>query len=95
MNNLSDRVKGIIFITFSAFGFAGMSAFVKLAGDLPSFQKTFFRNLVSCIIALAFIIKNKESFFGKKDSQKLLILRSTLGTIGIVLNYYSIDKLIL
>lgn len=95
MNNLSDRVKGIIFITFSAFGFAGMSAFVKLAGDLPSFQKTFFRNLVSCIIALIFIIKNKESFFGKKDSQKLLILRSTLGTIGIVLNYYSIDKLIL
>ena len=95
MNNLSDRVKGIIFITFSAFGFAAMSAFVKLAGDLPSFQKTFFRNLVSCIIALAFIIKNKESFFGKKDSQKLLILRSTLGTIGIVLNYYSIDRLIL
>lgn len=95
MNNLSDRVKGIIFIIFSAFGFAVMSAFVKLAGDLPSFQKTFFRNLVSCIIALIFIIKNKDSFFGKKDSQKLLILRSILGTIGIVFNYYSIDKLIL
>ncbi len=95
MNDLSNRVKGIIFITFSAFGFAGMSAFVKLAGELPSFQKTFFRNLVSCIIALIFIIKNKESFFGKKESQKLLILRSTLGTIGIVLNYYSIDRLIL
>lgn len=95
MNNLTDRVKGIIFIIFSAFGFAGMSAFVKLAGDLPSFQKTFFRNLVSCIVALIFIIKNKESFLGKKDSQKLLILRSALGTIGIVLNYYSIDRLIL
>lgn len=95
MNNLSNRVKGIIFIIFSAFGFAGMSAFVKLAGDLPSFQKTFFRNLISCIIALIFIIKNKESFFGKKESQKLLILRSTLGTIGIVFNYYSIDRLIL
>ena len=95
MNNLSNRMKGIIFIIFSAFGFAVMSAFVKLSGDLPSFQKTFFRNLVSCIIALFFIIKNKESFFGKKESQKLLILRSTLGTIGIILNYYSIDKLVL
>lgn len=92
---MSDRTKGIVFIIFSAFGFAVMSAFVKLAGDLPSFQKTFFRNLVSCIIALILIVKNKESFFGKKDSQKLLILRSTLGTIGIVFNYYSIDKLIL
>ena len=95
MNNLSDRIKGIIFIILSAFGFAVMSAFVKLAGDIPSFQKTFFRNLVSCLIALIFIIKNRESFFGKRENQKLLILRSTLGTIGIVFNYYAIDKLIL
>lgn len=95
MNNLSSRSKGILFLVFSAFGFAVMSAFVKLAGDLPSFQKTFFRNLVSCIIALFFIAKNKESFFGKRQNQKMLILRSALGTIGIVLNFYSIDKLVL
>lgn len=95
MNNLSSRSKGILFLVFSAFGFAVMSAFVKLAGDLPSFQKTFFRNLVSCIIALFFIVKNKESFFGKRENQKMLILRSALGTIGIVLNFYSIDKLVL
>ncbi|GAA0759482.1 MULTISPECIES: DMT family transporter [Clostridium] len=95
MNNLSNRTKGILFLIFSAFGFAVMSAFVKLAGDLPSFQKTFFRNLVSCIIALFFIVKNKESFFGKRENQKMLILRSALGTIGIVLNFYSIDKLVL
>lgn len=94
-NNLSNRSKGILFIVMSAFGFAMMSAFVKLAGDLPSFQKTFFRNVVSCFIALIFIIKNKESFFGKKSNQKLLILRSIFGTIGIVLNFYSIDKLVL
>ena len=95
MSELSNRTKGIIFIIASAFGFAMMSAFVKLAGDLPSFQKTFFRNLVSCIIAAIFIIKNKESFFGKKDIQKILILRSIFGTIGIVLNFYAIDKLVL
>ena len=94
-NNLSNRNKGIFFIIMSAFGFAMMSAFIKLSGDLPTFQKTFFRNLVSCIVALIFIIKHKESFFGKKENQKLLILRSTFGTIGIVLNFYSIDKLVL
>lgn len=95
MNELSNRTKGIFYIVASAFGFAMMSAFVKLAGDLPSFQKTFFRNLVSCIIAAIFIIKNKESFFGKKENQKILMLRSTFGTIGIVLNFYAIDKLVL
>lgn len=95
MEKLDNRYKGIIFIIMSAFGFAVMSAFVKLAGDLPSFQKTFFRNLVSCTVALTFIIKNKQSYFGKKSSQKILLLRSALGTIGIVFNYYSIDRLVL
>ena len=46
-DSLSDRSKGIFFIIMSAFGFAMMSAFVKLSGDLPSFQKTFFRNITS------------------------------------------------
>lgn len=94
-STMSSRTKGIIYIIFSAFGFAMMSAFVKLAGDLPSFQKTFFRNLVSCFVALIFIIKNKESFFGKRENQKILITRSALGTLGIVFNFYTIDKLVL
>lgn len=95
MNELSNRTKGIIFIVVSALGFAMMSAFVKLAGDLPSFQKTFFRNLTSCIIALILILINKESFFGKRENQKVLILRSLFGTLGIVFNFYAIDKLVL
>lgn len=94
-NKLSNRTKGIIFIIMSAFGFAMMSAFIKLSGDLPSFQKTFFRNSISVIVALTLIVKNKGSFFGKKDNQKLLILRSTFGTIGILFNYYAIDRLVL
>ena len=93
--NISDRNKGIMFIILSAFGFVVMSAFIKLSGDLPSFQKTFFRNLVSCIIAFLLILKHKESFFGKKENQKILILRSIFGTLGIILNYYAIDKLVL
>ncbi len=47
----SNRVKGIMYIIASAFGFALMSACVKLAGDLPNFQKVFFRNLVSAVVA--------------------------------------------
>ena len=94
-DNLSDRSKGIFFIIMSAFGFAMMSAFVKLSGDLPSLQKTFFRNIVSVAVAASMIIKNKGIFFGKKENQKLLILRSTLGTLGILFNFYAIDKLVL
>lgn len=92
---MSNRIKGIILIILSAFGFAMMSAFVKLSGDLPSMQKAFFRNIVSFVIALGMIIYHKERFFGKKENQKLLIMRSTLGTLGVILNFYAIDHLIL
>jgi len=92
---MSNRIKGIILIILSAFGFAMMSAFVKLSGDLPSMQKAFFRNIVSFVIALGMIIYHKERFFGKKENQKLLIMRSALGTLGVILNFYAIDHLIL
>jgi drug/metabolite transporter (DMT)-like permease len=92
---LSNRNKGIIFIILSGFGFAMMSAFVKMSGDLPSFQKTFFRNIVSLAVAFILIVNHKGSFFGKKENQVLLILRSVLGTLGIIFNFYSIDKLVL
>lgn len=93
--NLNSRHKGILFIILSAFGFAMMSAFVKISGDLPSFQKTFFRNIVSLLVAFILILFHSKSFFGKKENQKTLILRSLFGTMGIILNFYSIDKLIL
>lgn len=91
----SSRVKGIMYIIASAFGFALMSACVKLAGDLPNFQKVFFRNLVSAVVALYLIIKHKGSLVGKKENRKLLILRSIFGTLGVILNFYAIDKLVL
>ena len=95
VGKLSNRTKGIIFIIMSAFGFAMMSAFIKLAGDLPSFQKTFFRNIVSVLVALILILKDRGSFFGKKENQKLLISRSIFGTMGILFNYYAIDRMVL
>lgn len=72
-----------------------MSAFIKMSGDLPSFQKTFFRNLVAALIALYLIIKHKGSLVGKKENRKILTLRSIFGTIGIVCNYYAVDRLVL
>lgn len=90
-----NRLKGIFFIILSAFGFAVMSAFIKLSGDLPNMQKVFFRNLVAAIIALFLIIKHRGSFTGKKENRKILIYRSIFGTIGVIFNYYAIDKLVL
>src|SRR5690625_926003 len=79
----------------SSMGFSLMAMFVKLAGDISAIQKTLIRNGVSMIIAFGFVMYYKERLFGKKENQKYLLLRSTLGAIGVILNFYAIDHLVL
>lgn len=92
---MTNRNKGIYLLLASALGFSLMTAFVKLAGDVPTMQKTIFRNGVSMIIAFFFVRHYKESLFGKRENQGLLLLRSALGALGIILFFYAIDHLVL
>lgn len=92
---MSDRNKGILLLLLSSLGFSLMAMFVKLSGDINTVQKTFLRNVVSMVIAFGFVIYYKESLVGKKENQKYLMLRSTLGLAGVLLNFYAIDHLVL
>ncbi len=92
---LNPKVKGIIAILISAIGFSFMSVFFRLAGDLPVFQKSLARNLVAMFIPLFFIIKYRQPILCKMSSQPLLMTRSTLGLIGVLLNIYAIDHMVL
>ena len=49
--NISDKQKGILFILLAGAGFALMGLFVNLAGNVPTMQKAFFRNIVPVFIA--------------------------------------------
>lgn len=90
---IKDKNKAIIYIIISAFCFAFMNLFVRLSGDLPSFQKSFFRNFVAMFFAAFVLIKNKQSFRWKKGNLKYLLLRAGIGTVGIVCNFYAIDHI--
>lgn len=92
---MKEKNKGILFILLSAFSFAWMSTFVRLAGNLPSTQKSFFRNLVAAGVALVLLLRSKEKIEMGKGNLKFLILRSAFGTIGILGNFYAIDHLVL
>ncbi|HET7657137.1 MAG TPA: DMT family transporter [Bacillales bacterium] len=92
---MSDKTKGILLLLLAAFGFAMMAAIVKLAGDIPAVQKTFFRNLISAAISFILVKYHKERLFGRKENQWILIMRSAFGTLGIILYFYAIDHLIL
>ena len=91
----NSKNMGIIMIIISAFCFALMNMFVRLSGDLPTYEKSFFRNFVAFIFALVIMIKDRESFRFQKRNLPLLIGRSLAGTIGILGNFYAVDHLAL
>ncbi|MBQ9632705.1 MAG: DMT family transporter [Lachnospiraceae bacterium] len=94
--NLSEKYKGILYVLLAAASFSLMSLFLKLAGDLPSIEKSFFRNFVAIFFAIGVILKNKVPLsIGSKSSLKYLISRSVAGTIGIFGNFYAVDHLVL
>ena len=96
--------KGILCILLSAFGFALMAMFVRLADGcggvpLPAVQKALFRNLVAVLIA-------GWAFFRRPDKDSLreklprgwrnwfdLIMRSVFGTCGLITNFYALSHI--
>lgn len=92
---IPPKYKGIFYIVLSAFCFAFMNLFVRLSGDIPSMQKCFFRNFVAVFFALGVLLKNKQGLKWKKGNLKWLLLRSGIGTLGIIGNFYAIDHIVL
>ena len=92
---MNNRYKGIIYIILSAFCFAFMNMFVRLAGDLPSVQKSFFRNFVAAGFAFVILLKDRVPFRCKRENLIYLLLRAGFGTMGILCNFYAIDHLVL
>lgn len=95
MNSIPQKYKGIICILCSSFSFAVMNVFVRMSGDLPSIQKSFFRNLIAFIFAYIIIRRSGEKISYKKENIPLLIGRSLFGTVGILGNFYAVDHLML
>lgn len=90
---MKQRNQGILLIIAAGFFFALMSFFVRLSGDLPSIQKSFFRNLVAAIAAFIILLRSKEPIKVQRKNIPCLLLRSICGTIGLICNFYAIDRM--
>lgn len=99
---VTNRTKGILAITVSTFGFALMALFVRLCDDygasVSSFQKSLFRNAVALVIAA--VAWGRALGAGRRArggwsarALGLLVLRSTLGTVGIFANFYALSHI--
>lgn len=100
---MTQRQQGIILIIFSSLSFALMNVFVRLSGDLPFYQKSLFRNLVSLVFVVVLLEKNRKNNTSDgliAETKKLnsrnklhLFYRSLFGTIGVCCNYYAVDNM--
>ncbi|HIT78981.1 MAG TPA: DMT family transporter [Candidatus Faecivivens stercorigallinarum] len=92
---MNSYAKGVACILTSAFCFAVMNVCVRMAGDLPSVQKSFFRNLIAAVFALILLLRERQWPKITRRQLPLLILRSVFGTVGILCNFYAVDHLVL
>lgn len=90
---MSDKKQGILYIICAGFFFACMTFFVRLAGDLPTMQKAFFRNAVAAMIAVIMLARSEGGFQIKRSSWPGLFMRSFFGTVGLICNFYAVDHL--
>lgn len=100
MSKISDTTKGVIYIIASAFFFALMAVFVRLAGDIHFVQKAFFRNAVAFIISFAGLCRDAKNgdnaaFAIPKGALIFLFTRAIAGSVGIFGNFYAIDRIVL
>lgn len=93
MQKLSQKTQGIVYVLIAAFGFSLMSMFVKLAGDLPAFEKAFFRNFVALIFIVILMLRSRTSFRPERRNLPALFGRCFFGTLGLLCNFYAIGRL--
>ncbi len=72
-----------------------MNAFIRLSGDLPFIQKSFFRNSVAAVCALAILRKDGIKISCAKENRLAMFLRAFCGTAGLLCNFYAVDRLVL
>ena len=88
-----NRKKGIMFILMSAFFFSLMTVFVRLAGDVPTMQKAFFRNVVAAVLAAVLLVRSGNGFSVQRKNLPALFMRCSVGTIGILCNFWAVDHM--
>jgi drug/metabolite transporter (DMT)-like permease len=91
---IKQKYKAILCICCSAFSFSVMNICIRLAGDLPTFEKAFFRNFVAMIFAGVLLLKEGKGFRPQPGCLPGLFARAACGTVGLLCNFYAVDHLV-
>lgn len=89
------EIAGLVLLTISSLAFTLSSLFVKEAGfTISSLEIVFARAIVQCILSLISCIVLRINPLGDKPGTRLwLLLRAVIGSLGLILFFYSLVHL--
>lgn len=96
MISVPPKAKGVACIVSAAFFFSLMALFVRLSGELPVMQKAFFRNVVAALVAFRMMSRGmRRAGFVSVVARNWpgLSMRTVLGTLGLVCNFWAIGRM--
>lgn len=90
---LHRNSRGSLWMLASAAAFTLMTMLVKYLGeDYPAALQAFYRNAAGFVVLLPLIMRNPRGAF-QTTRPGLLLFRATAGTVGMILSFYSYQKM--
>lgn len=83
--------KGVWFMFLATFFFALMNVTIKLLPNIPAVEIVFFRSVVSLVLSLGFLKKDKIPIWG--SNKKILIARGAAGAMSLILYFKLIQEI--
>ncbi len=91
---MTNKTKAIFYMLLSTLSFSVMQIVVKASGSIPVMQQVFSRNLITAAFGLIVLLYKRENLFGHRENQRLLLVRSLFGYIGVVFYFYATQHMV-
>ncbi len=83
--------KGVWLMLWASFLFTLMSACVKALPNIPAVELVWFRSLISLLLCVIALKKNKIPFFG--NNKKVLVARGLFGAVSLMVTYNVVQNI--
>jgi drug/metabolite transporter (DMT)-like permease len=92
-HRLQRNTRGALWMILSAVAFTLMTTLIRYLGeDYSAALQTFYRNAAGLVVMLPLIARNPRQAF-RTTRPGLLLFRATAGTVGMILGFYSYQKM--
>jgi drug/metabolite transporter (DMT)-like permease len=87
--------RAVAMICLAGVSFSLVGVAVRMSGDVPVYEKVFFRSIVSLVATALIAIRARENPFVRDGRARILIIRGVFGTIGMTLYFFALQHLTL